>query len=100
MKLGKVIGRLTLNLTVPALHGARWLIISPFTRDHFPHDPQSPPALSKEPTLIVYDNLGGNLGDVIGYVEGREAAMPFEQDTPIDAVNVALITDIFHTPAP
>ena len=35
MRLGTVIGRVTLSQTVPALTGARWLIVSPFTREHF-----------------------------------------------------------------
>ena len=32
MKLGSVIGRVTLSKVVPELIGARWLIVSPFTR--------------------------------------------------------------------
>src|SRR5580704_6658915 len=35
MRLGTVIGRVTLSATVPSLTGARWLIVSPFTREHF-----------------------------------------------------------------
>jgi len=35
MKLGSVIGRVTLSRSAPALIGARWLIVSPFTREHY-----------------------------------------------------------------
>ncbi len=35
MRLGTVIGRVTLSKTVEGLHGARWLVVSPFTREHF-----------------------------------------------------------------
>jgi hypothetical protein len=38
------------------------------------------------------------VGDVIGYVEGREAAQPFLQPTPVDAINTALIDEVFYSP--
>jgi carbon dioxide concentrating mechanism protein CcmL len=98
MKLGAVIGRVTLSRTVPALEGARWLIVSPFTRDHFQQGPETPEGLSSDPSPVVYDNLGGGVGQTIGYVEGREAATPFESPTPIDAINAALIDNIFYNP--
>ena len=98
MRLGAVIGRVTLNRTVPALHGARWLLVSPFTRDHFQQGPETPLGLSRDPTPVVYDNLGGGVGQTIGYVEGREAASPFDQPTPVDAINAALIDNIFYSP--
>jgi carbon dioxide concentrating mechanism protein CcmL len=49
---------------------------------------------------VVYDNLGGGLGQTIGYIEGREAASPFDRPTPIDAINAALIDNIFYHPCP
>jgi ethanolamine utilization protein EutN len=98
MRLGTVIGRVTLSKTEPSLLGARWLIISPFSRDHFQHGTATPPGLSKEPSLVVYDNLGGDVGQTIGFVEGREAAQPFDQDTPVDAINTALVDDVFYSP--
>lgn len=98
MKLGAVIGRVTLNKVIPQLIGARWLIVSPFTREHFQRGSTTPPGLSKDPSLVVYDNLGGGVGNTIGYVEGREAAQPFDQPTPIDAINAALVDEIFYNP--
>ena len=98
MKLGSVIGRVTLSKAVPELEGARWLIVSPFTREHFQRGADTPPGLSKDPSLVVYDALGGGLGQTIGYVEGREAAQPFDKPTPIDAINAALVDEIFYKP--
>lgn len=98
MKLGTVIGRVTLSRTIPSYEGGRYLVVSPFTRDHFPQAAESPITLSRDPSLIVYDGLGGGVGDVIGYVEGREAAQPFAQPTPVDAINTALIDEIFYMP--
>ena len=98
MRLGTVIGRVTLSKTVAALTGGRWLIVSPFTRDHYQQGEMPPTGLSKEPSLVVYDNLGGGVGNTIGFVEGREAASPFDVPTPIDAINAALVDYIFHSP--
>lgn len=98
MKLGSVIGRVTLNKTVPALIGARWLIVSPFTREHYQRGLETPTGMSKDPSLVVYDDLGGGVGQTIGYVEGREAAQPFESPTPIDAINAALVDEVFYSP--
>jgi len=99
MRLGTVIGRVTLSKTVPALIGARWLLVSPFTREHFQRGADALPGLSKDPTPVVYDDLGGGVGQTIGFIEGREAASPFEQPTAIDAINAALVDEIFYNPA-
>ena len=98
MRLGRVIGRVTLSVTVPSLEGARWLIISPFTREQYQQGLETVTQLSQEPTLVAYDNLGGGVGEIIGFVEGREAACPFEKPTPIDAINAALVDQIFYSP--
>jgi microcompartment protein CcmK/EutM len=98
MRLGTVIGRVTLSRTVPALEGGRWLIVSPFTREQFERGLPSTPGLGKDPSLVVYDDLGGGVGQTIGFVEGREAAQPFERPTPVDAINAALVDEIFYSP--
>ena len=98
MKLGSVIGRVTLSAVTPELKGARWLVVSPFTREHFQRGPGTPPGLSKDPSLVVYDDLGGGVGQTIGFIEGREAASPFDQPTPVDAINAALVDEIFYHP--
>jgi len=99
MKLGAVIGRVTLSRAVPALIGARWLIVSPFTREHYQRGAQEPLGSGKEPSLVAYDDLGGAVGQTIGYVEGREAAQPFDESTPVDAINAALVDEIFYSPS-
>lgn len=98
MRLGTVIGRVTLSRTIPAYEGGRFLVVSPFTRDHYQHRREPPVGLSKDPSLVVYDDLGGGLGDTIGFVEGREASAPFAEPTPVDALCVALIDDVFYSP--
>ncbi|HTL58344.1 MAG TPA: EutN/CcmL family microcompartment protein [Candidatus Limnocylindrales bacterium] len=98
MRLGTVIGRVTLSVTVPALTGARWLIISPFGREQYATQAESGANLSSEPSLVIYDDLGGAVGQTTGFVEGREAACPFDAPTPVDAINTALIDEIFFNP--
>jgi len=98
MRLGTVIGRVTLSKTIEPLIGARWLLVSPFTKEHFQHGTEQPQGLSPDPTVVVYDNIGGGRGDTIGFVEGSEAAAPFDQPTPIDAINAALVDYIFYQP--
>ncbi len=98
MRLGKVIGRVTLSVTVPSLVGARWLIISPFSRENFQRGEEPPTRLSREPSLVAYDALGGGVGQTIGFVEGREAACPLEPAAPVDAINAALVDEVFYNP--
>ena len=98
MRLGRVIGRVTLSVTVPSLAGARWLLVSPFAREQYEEGIRGATTLSKEPSLVAYDNIGGGVEEIIGFVEGREAACPFEQPTPVDAINTALVDDIFYSP--
>ena len=98
MKLGTVIGRVTLSKTLKPLEGGRYLVVSPFGREQFAAGLEAPGSQSRDPSLVVYDDLGGAPGHVIGYVEGREAAQPFVQPTPIDALNAALVDEMFYNP--
>ena len=100
MRLGSVIGRVTLSKTIPQFAGGRWLLVSPFTRHHFQRGHQPVQGLSREPSLVVYDDLGGGVGQTVGFVEGREAAMPFDVPTPVDAINAVLVDEIFYSPLP
>ena len=98
MRVGTVIGRVTLSQSVPSLTGGRFLVVSPFTREQFQRGTNATPQVSPDPSVIVYDDLGGGVGQTIGFVEGREAASPFDQPTPVDAINAALVDEIFYSP--
>lgn len=91
MKLGRIIGRVTLNVQVPALKGGRFLVATPLTRDMIERHGGACDELSAAPTPVVYDEIGASIGDVVGYIEGREAAMPFDRPVPIDAYCAAII---------
>jgi microcompartment protein CcmK/EutM len=88
MRIGKVMGKLTLNRCYETLVGGRFLIVD--VQDRF--------ALSGKPrrsteSLVVYDELGARDGDLIGFTESREATMPFypEKRVPIDGYNAAIL---------
>lgn len=98
MKIGTVIGRVTLSRTVSALEGGRYLVVSPFSRDQYQRGLDAPAGMGSDPSLVVYDDLGAGVGQVIGYEEGREAAQPFSTPTPVDAINAALVDEMFFNP--
>ncbi len=96
MRLGHVIGRVTLSKQDPAFKGARFLLVQPFAKEQFRGAPMTP--LAKGLSLVVYDNLGAGLGNVIGFTEGAEATAPFDDPTPVDAFNAAIVDEIFYNP--
>lgn len=96
MRLGHIIGRVTLSQQDPAYKGGRFLLVQPFDHGSFRGAPMAP--LAKGNSLVVYDNLGAGMGHVIGFVEGSEATAPFTQPTPVDAICAALVESIYYTP--
>lgn len=98
MKLGTVIGRVTLSRGEKSLTGGRFLVVSPFSREQYAKGLDAGAGMGKDPSLVVYDDLGGGVGDVIGYEEGAEASQPMPQPTPIDAINCTLVDEMFYSP--
>lgn len=98
MKLGTVIGRVTLSRSLDLLRGGRFLVVSPFSREQYALGLDKGAGMGKDPSLVVYDNIGAGVGHVIGYEEGREAAQPFEVYPPIDAINCALVDYMNYSP--
>jgi microcompartment protein CcmK/EutM len=91
MRIGRVVGRVTLNVTFDSLVGGRLIIVA--VQDRFALAGQ------KRKTgehVVVYDTLGAGDGDLIAFSESREAVMPFypEKRLPIDAYNSALLDRI------
>jgi microcompartment protein CcmK/EutM len=88
MRVGKVIGRVTLNPIYATLAGGRFVLVE--VQDRF--SLSGKPRQSTE-SLVVYDNLGAAEGDLIAFTESREACMPFypEKRVPLDAYNAAIL---------
>lgn len=90
MRIGEVIGRVTMSRLHPSLRGGRFLLTVPLPLAALTEDS---PARGEE--LVVFDNLGAGPGSLIGISEGREAANPFGKTrTPIDAYCACLIDQI------
>ena len=96
MRLGHVIGRVTLSRQDPAYHGGRFLLVQPFGRDQFRGAGMKP--LAPGSSLVVYDQLGAGVGHVVGFTEGAEATAPFPEPTPVDAYCAAIVDEIFYQP--
>jgi microcompartment protein CcmK/EutM len=96
MRLGTVIGTVTLSKQDPALRGARFLLVQPLTRAHYARTTTGPSTAAA--TVVVYDSLGAGRGQLVGFVEGAEAAVPFDHPTPVDAFNTALVDHIYYFP--
>ena len=90
MRMGTVIGRVTLSVRSPKYTGERLLLTLPWKTDTFSG------AEKFDPAIVVYDQLGGGVGQHIAISEGREAACPFEKPTPVDAYCAALVDEFFY----
>ena len=88
MRIGKVVGRVTLTQPYETLVGGRFLLVE--VQDRF--SLAGKPRKSTE-SLVVYDHLGAHEGDLIAFTESREATMPFypEKKVPLDAYNAAIL---------
>jgi ethanolamine utilization protein EutN len=88
MRIGRIVGRVTLSRSYPTLAGGRFMVVE--VQDRF--------SLAGKPrrttdTAIVYDHLGAHQGDLIAFTDGREASNPFypERRVPLDAYNAAIL---------
>ncbi len=94
MRIGQVIGTVTLNRRHPSLRGARFKLVVPLALDDL---------LGKgnesADEFTVYDQLGADVGCRVAVSEGREAAMPFYPDMkPLDAYAAAILDTVSVEP--
>ncbi len=90
MRMATVVGRVTLSVRHPKLSGERLLLALPWTEDTFKD--RSKTSFS----IVVYDELGADVGQDIAVSEGREAACPHDPPKPIDAYCSSLVDEIFY----
>ena len=94
MRIGEVIGTVTLNRWHPSLAGARFKLAVPLSLSDLTGREGEP---AEE--ITVYDELGAGQGSRIAISEGREAAQPFYPDVkPIDAYNAAILDNVSVEP--
>jgi ethanolamine utilization protein EutN len=81
MRIGEVIGTVTLSRCHPSLTSARWVLAVPYRLKALKED--QPP---DGEDLVVFDDLGAGNGQRIAFSEGGEAAAPFHPEKkPLDA---------------
>jgi microcompartment protein CcmK/EutM len=96
MRIGEVIGTVTLNRAHPSLTAASYRLAIPLSLADLSGEAQP----SGE-ALVVYDELGAGVGSTIAISEGGEAAQPFyPDDKPIDAYNAAILDSVRIEPVP
>jgi ethanolamine utilization protein EutN len=89
MRLGIVRGKVVLNLAAESLRGARLVIVEPVTAANL----AARNGLGGGVPLVAVDLLGSAEGQLVAFVEGREAANPWwPESAPVDAY-CALIAD-------
>lgn len=92
MRIGEVIGRITLNLCDPKMIGGRFLIVQPDDPESLRED-----KLGKGEVIVVYDELGADVGQQVSFTEGREGAMPFWPDhVGVDAYLACLLDEVTY----
>ena len=95
MRIGRVIGRVTLSRQYPALQGGRFVITLPYGRERLQGG-----AGGTDPVVVI-DFLGAGIGSLISFVEGREAGCPFGPVlTPVDAYCSAILDQVDYRPPP
>src|ERR687889_342471 len=91
MRIGRVVGRVTLSRAYNTLVGGRFVVVE--VQDRFS---LAGKARKTNESVVVYDNLGAHDGDLIAFTESREATMPFypEKRVPLDAFNAAILDEV------
>ncbi|HUE13351.1 MAG TPA: EutN/CcmL family microcompartment protein [Planctomycetaceae bacterium] len=87
MRIGEVIGTVTLSRWHPSLTAAAWRICIPLSRTGLKGSPAG-----REESFVTYDELGAGLGSLVAISEGAEASAAFHpEQKPIDAYNAAIL---------
>ena len=90
MRIGEVIGSVTLSRACPEVKGAQWKIVVPKSLDDLKEK-----RIGSAEEVILYDELSAGLGEWVSFSEGVEAAMPFYPDMkPIDAYCAAILDTV------
>lgn len=94
MRIAKVVGSVTLNRQHPSMAGGSLRLAAPLTYAEL----RSPDDGSAGDSLVVWDDLGASVGQLIAVSEGGEAAQPFRPELkPIDAYCAAILDNV-HLP--
>jgi microcompartment protein CcmK/EutM len=88
MRLGIVRGHVVLHTAVAELRGTRLLLVEPVTAANL----AAGNGRGGGTALVVADHLDPGPGQMVGFVEGREAANPYSPGkAPVDAYCALLV---------
>jgi len=94
MRISRVIGKVTMNRRLPEIKPGSYLIVRPYNRGSLAGRNEG-----NDETLVMYDCLAAREGDLVGLVEGREAAMPFwPEKVPFDCYNACILEQVNFQP--
>lgn len=96
MRIARVIGTVTLHRRLPELRAGRLLLAETLDGAALAAWPDAKRRDKPMPeSLVVFDQLGAGVGQLIALSEGREAAMPFHPERmPIDAYCAAILDEL------
>ena len=90
MRIGKVIGNVTLSRVHETLVGGTLKLVVPLTLAELIAD-----AEPQGESLVVWDDLGAGLGETVCFSEGGEAVQPFRPNVkPVDAYLAAILDNV------
>ena len=90
MRIGKVIGNVTLNRVHESFVGARLKLVVPMTLAEL-----AAGSTPQGESLVVWDELGAGFGETVCFSEGGEAVQPFKPEVkPVDAYLSAILDNV------
>jgi ethanolamine utilization protein EutN len=90
MRIGEIIGRVTLSRCHASVQGAIWKLVVPLDRAGLAGE-----AKGRGEPFILFDELGSGIGSLVAISDGAEAAAPFHPEVkPIDAYCAALLDEL------
>jgi microcompartment protein CcmK/EutM len=96
VRLGIVRGHVVLHTAVAELAGTRLLVVEPVTAESLAEGRGQGGGKS----LVVADHLAPGVGQIVGFVEGREAANPYSPGrAPVDAYCALVVDSADYRPA-
>lgn len=94
MRIARVIGKITLGEKLDELPGGSYLLVRTLNRGSLTGHNEG-----NDETLIAFDSLGAREGDLIGMVEGTEAAAPFRPNkVPFNAYSACILENVNFQP--
>lgn len=94
MRIAKVVGKVTLVRQLEELPAGTYLLVRPMNRGSLAGLNEG-----SEESEVVYDCLAAREDDLIGMVEGREAAAPFwPRKVPFNAYNACILEQVNFQP--